>query len=155
MPQEFSNCLRNALILFGILQGKLPLSGIAVNRLEDTENIKNSFEVTGPMIERILVICSSRTESLRWVEILRQQIKCARTPSGIPSIPHYPMPPPHVSPPYLLLTFWIRDAIQNGRLDLFTIKMLTKQFPKLETFRPLSPWRWRNFQNNTNEMFVN
>lgn len=30
-----------------ILQGKLPLSGIAVNRLEDTDNVKNSFEITG------------------------------------------------------------------------------------------------------------
>jgi len=87
-----------------IYEGKLPLSGIAVNRLEDTENIKNSFEVTGPMIERILVMCPTRTESLRWVEILRQQIKCARTPpsnlsaasntsSGTPT--NHPLPPPH------------------------------------------------------------
>ena len=30
-----------------IYEGKLPLSGIAVNRLEDTDNVKNSFEITG------------------------------------------------------------------------------------------------------------
>merc|ERR1719346_474698 len=35
-----------------IYEGKLPLSGIAVNRLEDTDNIKNSFEITGPMIDQ-------------------------------------------------------------------------------------------------------
>ena len=28
-------------------KGKLPLSGIAVNRLEDTDIIRNSFEITG------------------------------------------------------------------------------------------------------------
>merc|ERR1719412_1974431 len=88
-----------------IYEGKLPLSGIAVNRLEDTDNVKNSFEITGPMIDRIIVQCLTRTESLRWVEILRQQIKCARTSSAL-NVAH-PIPPPHVSPPFILLTFWI------------------------------------------------
>merc|ERR1711983_439659 len=79
-----------------IYEGKLPLSGIAVNRLEDTDNVKNSFEITGPMIERIVVQCLTRTESLRWVEILRQQIKCARTNSSLnPGSTSHPMPPPH------------------------------------------------------------
>jgi len=89
-----------------IYEGKLPLSGIAVNRLEDTDSIKHSFEITGPMIERILVMCPTRTESLRWVEILRQQIKCARTPTSISSTnssagaagggaANHPLPPPH------------------------------------------------------------
>jgi len=81
-----------------IYEGKLPLSGIAVNRLEDTDNVKNSFEITGPMIERIVVLCQTRTESLRWVEILRQQIKCARTTSSLQQH-HHPLPPPHKSVP--------------------------------------------------------
>merc|ERR1719510_2453380 len=65
-----------------IYEGKLPLSGIAVNRLEDTEVIRNSFEITGPMIDRILCVCQTKTESLKWVEHLRQQIKSCRQPSS-------------------------------------------------------------------------
>ena len=115
------------------------------------------------MIERILVMCATRTESLRWLEILRQQIKCARTASisggsistsGLPT-PHHPLPPPHVSPPFILLTMWIRDAIADGRLSLMDIKELTKQYPKWDTWqRPLSPWRWRNHYEQHDEIFL-
>ena len=83
------------------------------------------------MIERILVLCQTRTESLRWVEILRQQIKCARTVSSTPQ--HHPLPPPHVSlasPPFTLLTYWIRSALEEGRLSLVDIKTLTQEWPK-------------------------
>ena len=112
------------------------------------------------MIERILVMCPTRTESLRWVEILRQQIKCARTPpsnlsaasntsSGTPT--NHPLPPPHVSlnsPPFLLLTLWIRDAIEDGRLSLVKIKDLTEQKKsKNEPNEILSPWRLRKYRN--------
>ena len=40
---------------FFLFQGKLPLSGIAVNRMEDTDNVKNSFEITG-FFTNILVL---------------------------------------------------------------------------------------------------
>ena len=82
------------------------------------------------MIERILVLCQTRTESLRWVEILRQQIKCARTTSSLQ--PHHPLPPPHVSPPFLLLTYWIRNALEEGRLSLHDIQDLTQDWPEIE-----------------------
>ena len=39
-----------------IYEGKLPLSGISVNRLEDTDNVKNSFEITGRPIIVLLKI---------------------------------------------------------------------------------------------------
>jgi len=89
-----------------IYEGKLPLSGIAVNRMEDTDNVKNSFEITGPMIDRIVVQCLTRTESLRWVEILRQQIKCARTSTALNNSigaslqqqAQLPTPPPGLPP---------------------------------------------------------
>ena len=82
------------------------------------------------MIERIVVLCQTRTESLRWVEILRQQIKCARTTSSLQQH-HHPLPPPHVSltPPFLLLTYWIRNALEEGRLSLDTIQQLTQEWP--------------------------
>ena len=120
------------------------------------------------MIERILVMCPTRTESLRWVEILRQQIKCARTPPSVsgsglnlaaPGVaPNHPMPPPglppHVSlsnsPPFIMLTLWIRDAIEDGRLSLLDIKDLTKQSnfnTDDQNSQTLSPWQLRRYRN--------
>ena len=113
------------------------------------------------MIDRIVVQCLTRTESLRWVEILRQQIKCARTSTALnnsigaslqqqqaqlPTPP--PGLPPHVSPPFVYLTFWIRDALEDGRLSISNIKNLTNPKSQLDQeLRPLSPWRYRRLRN--------
>nr|XP_040581499.1 rho guanine nucleotide exchange factor 7-like isoform X1 [Lepeophtheirus salmonis] len=87
-----------------IYEGKLPLSGISVNRLEDIESVKNAFEITGPMIERILIVCNSKNDSLKWVDLLRGQIKSCRNTSLLntnshsnyaPSLAPFPTPPPH------------------------------------------------------------
>lgn len=51
-------------------QGKLPLTGITVNRLEDTDTIKNAFEISGPLIERITAVCQGPNEANKWVELL-------------------------------------------------------------------------------------
>ncbi|XP_031617404.1 uncharacterized protein LOC116337171 isoform X2 [Contarinia nasturtii] len=53
-----------------IYEGKLPLTGINVNRLEDTETIKNAFEISGPLIERITAVCQGPNEANKWVELL-------------------------------------------------------------------------------------
>lgn len=52
------------------LQGKLPLTGIVVNRLEDTDAIKNAFEISSPLIERIVAVCQGPNEANKWVELL-------------------------------------------------------------------------------------
>lgn len=41
-----------------------------VNRLEDTETIKNAFEISGPLIERITAVCQGPNEANKWVELL-------------------------------------------------------------------------------------
>lgn len=56
--------------MFGFAKGKLPLTGITVNRLEDTDTIKNAFEVSGPLIERITAVCQGPNEANKWVELL-------------------------------------------------------------------------------------
>lgn len=53
-----------------MFQGKLPLTGINVNRLEDTDTIKNAFEISGPLIERITAVCQGPNEANKWVELL-------------------------------------------------------------------------------------
>uniref|UniRef100_A0AAY4DF45 Uncharacterized protein n=1 Tax=Denticeps clupeoides TaxID=299321 RepID=A0AAY4DF45_9TELE len=58
-----------------IYQGKLPLIGTSVTRLEDTESIKNAFEISGNMIERIQVVCNSQRDMQEWLEHLYRQTK--------------------------------------------------------------------------------
>lgn len=41
-----------------------------MNRLEDTDTIKNAFEVSGPLIERITAVCQGLNEANKWVELL-------------------------------------------------------------------------------------
>lgn len=41
-----------------------------MNRLEDTDTIKNAFEVSGPLIERITAVCQGPNEANKWVELL-------------------------------------------------------------------------------------
>lgn len=53
-----------------IYEGKLPLAGITIQRLDDTEAIKNAFQVTGPLIERIVAVCQGPNEATKWVDLL-------------------------------------------------------------------------------------
>ncbi|CAG2059849.1 unnamed protein product, partial [Timema podura] len=80
-----------------IYEGKLPLTGITVSKLDDSDTYKNAFEVTGPMIERIVAVCQTRNDQQAWVEQLKLQIRSVRKspatspPPGKPQ----PLPPPH------------------------------------------------------------
>lgn len=51
-------------------EGNIPITGINALRLSDTETVKNAFEITGPLIEKILAICQSSNEANKWVELL-------------------------------------------------------------------------------------
>ncbi|KRF81932.1 uncharacterized protein RtGEF isoform X1 [Drosophila virilis] len=53
-----------------IYEGKLPLTGIIVNRLEDTDAIKHAFEISSPLIDRIVAVCQGPNEANKWVELL-------------------------------------------------------------------------------------
>ncbi|XP_072127173.1 rho guanine nucleotide exchange factor 6 isoform X4 [Mobula birostris] len=53
-----------------IYQGKLPLTGMTVTKLEENESFHHAFEITGSMIERIQVSCSSAQEQQEWVDSL-------------------------------------------------------------------------------------
>ncbi|XP_067853436.1 rho guanine nucleotide exchange factor 6 isoform X4 [Heptranchias perlo] len=58
-----------------IYQGKLPLTGMTVTKLEESESFHHVFEITGNMIERILVSCNSNQELQDWVENLHMLTK--------------------------------------------------------------------------------
>lgn len=88
-----------------IYEGKLPLTGIHVTKLEDTESYKNAFDITGPMIDPILAVCQTKDDQHTWVELLKQQIRTVHKSSvsspspatSPPPVKPHPLPPPHIS----------------------------------------------------------
>ncbi|XP_076657818.1 rho-type guanine nucleotide exchange factor isoform X1 [Halictus rubicundus] len=56
-----------------VYEGKLPLTGINIIPTEDSEEIRNAFEITGPMIESILVLCTTKEDRQCWIELLMQE----------------------------------------------------------------------------------
>lgn len=105
-------------------QGKLPLSGIIVNRLDDNDNIKNAFEITGPLIERRIAVCQGPNEANKWVDLLTTQsnggIDIRRQTAGdlkrnvSSSAVNIPQPPPHVS----FFKFFIRYCFPQIRISI-------------------------------------
>ncbi|KAJ8952295.1 hypothetical protein NQ318_007463 [Aromia moschata] len=63
--------------------GKIILSGLTVNRLEDNEQYKNAFKISAPMIDKRVAVCQSREEADHWVELLRKQMPRSSTASTI------------------------------------------------------------------------
>ena len=81
----------------------------------------------GPMIDRILCMCQTKVESLKWVEHFKQQIKVSRQSAVMQG--SHPPPPPHVSAnaqPFELLTSWIRDRLVSGSLGRTALRGLTQ-----------------------------
>lgn len=88
-----------------IYEGKLFLSGLSVVRLEDTDTIKNAFEISAPMIDKRVVICQSRQEADHWVDLLTKQQGPRTSTTSTAShkvspsqVQYVPQPPPHTSP---------------------------------------------------------
>ncbi|GAB1292985.1 Rho guanine nucleotide exchange factor 7 [Apodemus speciosus] len=84
-----------------IYQGKLPTTGMTITKLEDSENHRNAFEISGSMIERILVSCTNQQDLHEWVEHLQKQTKVTSVsnptikPHSVPShtLPSHPLTP--------------------------------------------------------------
>ncbi|KAM9849893.1 rho guanine nucleotide exchange factor 6 isoform 4-T4 [Aulostomus maculatus] len=65
-----------------IYQGRLPLTGTTVTRhAEDTDSAQYAFDITGSMIERVTVFCSSAVELQEWLEHLQPFTK-GGSPAG-------------------------------------------------------------------------
>ncbi|XP_077014803.1 rho guanine nucleotide exchange factor 7 isoform X2 [Tamandua tetradactyla] len=73
-----------------IYQGKLPTTGMTIAKLEESENHKNAFEISGNMIERILVSCNNQQDLHEWVDHLQKQTKV--TSIGNPTIKPHSVP---------------------------------------------------------------
>ncbi|XP_062358717.1 rho guanine nucleotide exchange factor 6 isoform X1 [Cinclus cinclus] len=58
-----------------IYQGKLPLTGMTLTKLEDAEGNEHVFEITGNMMERITVSCSTSQDLHEWLDHLQRLTK--------------------------------------------------------------------------------
>ncbi|XP_051782298.1 rho guanine nucleotide exchange factor 7b isoform X1 [Erpetoichthys calabaricus] len=84
-----------------IYQGKLPLTGMTILKLEDTETHKNAFEISGNMIERIIVSCNNQQDLQDWVDHLQKQTRVSTIgappmkPQSVPchTLPSHPITP--------------------------------------------------------------
>ncbi|XP_011495800.1 PREDICTED: rho guanine nucleotide exchange factor 7 isoform X2 [Ceratosolen solmsi marchali] len=65
-----------------VYEGKLPLTGITVLAIEQCDDYKNAFEIFGPMIENITVLCPSREERQHWIELLSLHEQSATSTRG-------------------------------------------------------------------------
>ncbi|XP_050015647.1 rho guanine nucleotide exchange factor 6 isoform X2 [Alexandromys fortis] len=55
-----------------IYQGKIPVAGMVVNRLDEIEGNDCTFEITGNMIERTVVYCNNSQDFQEWLEQLNR-----------------------------------------------------------------------------------
>ncbi|XP_019734108.1 rho guanine nucleotide exchange factor 7b isoform X1 [Hippocampus comes] len=53
-----------------IYQGKMPLSGMLISRIEDGETMRNAFEISGAQCDRMQVECNSQQDLLDWLDLL-------------------------------------------------------------------------------------
>ncbi|NXL26876.1 ARHG6 factor, partial [Glaucidium brasilianum] len=58
-----------------IYQGKLPLTGMTLTKLEDSEGNEHTFEIAGNMTERITVSCSTSQDLHEWLDHLQRLTK--------------------------------------------------------------------------------
>ncbi|KAK1157230.1 protein polyglycylase TTLL10-like [Acipenser oxyrinchus oxyrinchus] len=67
-----------------VYQGILPLSGMTIQEVKNSENISNMFEITAPMVEPKMVICTSPTERRVWVDNIRDRVQKSMTQHMVP-----------------------------------------------------------------------
>ncbi|XP_036595870.1 rho guanine nucleotide exchange factor 6 isoform X2 [Trichosurus vulpecula] len=58
-----------------IYQGKLPISGMMLTKLDESEGSDCSFEIAGPLFERMTVFCSSSQDLQEWLDHLHRLIR--------------------------------------------------------------------------------
>ncbi|XP_037012953.2 rho guanine nucleotide exchange factor 6 isoform X1 [Artibeus jamaicensis] len=101
-----------------IYQGKIPTGGMMVTRLDEIEGNDYTFEITGHILERIVVHCSNNQDFQEWLEhlyrLIRGPASCSslsKTSSSSCSahssfsstgLPRGPLEPPQIIKPWSL-----------------------------------------------------
>ncbi|KAM4602244.1 rho guanine nucleotide exchange factor 7b [Polymixia lowei] len=78
-----------------IYQGRIPLSGMLISRIEDGDNLRNAFEISSTQCERMQVVCSSQQDLRDWLELLTKHTHTPPTHTHT----HTPAAAPHTPKP--------------------------------------------------------
>ncbi|XP_018412519.1 PREDICTED: rho guanine nucleotide exchange factor 7 isoform X7 [Nanorana parkeri] len=142
-----------------IYQGKLPLTGMCISKLEDNENHKNAYEISGNMIERITVSCNNQQDLQEWVDHLHKQTKftsmtnptikphsvpCHTLPShpGTPSSKHSDLKPAPHTPVYHTLPHLSHHGTPHSTISWSPLEPPKTSKPwSLSCLRPAPPLR--------------
>ncbi|XP_071981416.1 rho guanine nucleotide exchange factor 6 isoform X3 [Engystomops pustulosus] len=73
-----------------IYQGRLPLTGMSVMKLEETDTSSNAYEISGHMIERIVVYCNNSQDCQEWLEHLCRLTKSPGSHASLCKTPSWP-----------------------------------------------------------------
>ncbi|XP_036775062.1 rho guanine nucleotide exchange factor 6 isoform X5 [Manis pentadactyla] len=66
-----------------IYQGKIPIAGMAVTRLDEIEGNDYTFEITGNVAERLVVHCTTSQDFQEWLEQLSRLIRGPASSSSL------------------------------------------------------------------------
>uniref|UniRef100_A0A3Q3N9C5 Osteoclast-stimulating factor 1 n=1 Tax=Mastacembelus armatus TaxID=205130 RepID=A0A3Q3N9C5_9TELE len=83
-----------------IYQGRVPLTGMLISRIEDGESLRNAFEISGGQCERMQIACNSQQDLQDWLDLLTKHTHtpAAHTHSHKPqsichTLPSHPVTP--------------------------------------------------------------
>uniref|UniRef100_A0A8C6PR34 Osteoclast-stimulating factor 1 n=1 Tax=Nothobranchius furzeri TaxID=105023 RepID=A0A8C6PR34_NOTFU len=79
-------------------QGRIPLSGMLISRIEDGEKMKNAFEISGAPCERVQVACSSQRDLQDWLDLLTKHTHTTPPHSRKPQAPCHTLPSHSITP---------------------------------------------------------
>ncbi|XP_076657820.1 rho-type guanine nucleotide exchange factor isoform X3 [Halictus rubicundus] len=150
-----------------VYEGKLPLTGINIIPTEDSEEIRNAFEITGPMIESILVLCTTKEDRQCWIELLMQEqassnlVKSPSTTSRVCSQQNgkqqsHPQPQPQPQqqrsiadqcPPLGIRKAWCIASLRPAP-PLYAFRAFGKTDPSMDLSRAPRPCNERQFEED-------
>uniref|UniRef100_A0A1A7Y6R6 Osteoclast-stimulating factor 1 n=3 Tax=Iconisemion striatum TaxID=60296 RepID=A0A1A7Y6R6_9TELE len=81
-----------------VYQGRIPLSGILISRIEDGEKLKNAFEISGAPCERVQVACNSQRDLQDWLDLLTKHTHTTPPHSRKPQASCHTLPSHSVAP---------------------------------------------------------
>ncbi|VVD04768.1 unnamed protein product [Leptidea sinapis] len=116
-----------------VYEGCLPLTGITVCKLDDTDKRKNAFEISGPMIDTIVAVCQTRAEADNWVSLLQKHSNNsspAHEPSQPQSLPHLARSPSEGA----------LSSINSSRRSLYHVTLPPPTYPAASPYYSLTKY---------------
>ncbi|CAK1603155.1 unnamed protein product [Parnassius mnemosyne] len=116
-----------------VYEGCLPLTGITVCKLDDTDSRKNAFEISGPMIDTIVAVCQTRAEADNWVSLLQKHSNTS-SPSHEPgqpqSLPHLTRSPSEGA----------LSSLNTSRRSLYHVTLPPPSYPSASPYYSLTKY---------------